>query len=379
MGDCVISIADKIIVDNTKNLPTIMCEQRKAPKKVPTEKDFFESNKASFGNLVGSTTNNVTGMIEVQSRFEVGTREYNVLDYRIKCGQLYQQNAIDKAKGIECNEMPSEWTDFKPNIPSEFKSVKENNRCKLNLRILANKKPYFMIYRYEQVKKEYDTYIKNVSNKCVMQFRMKLNDLLNAKEDDLTEEQIKFRETYYNKLPVGISPCMINRICWKIENIFDVREYNKVNPFDYTILKPLEYHLEDECYNYNDVKKKIVKLYNEYQLCTERYNQTCKETRIENDEKSMYRSIMKDTFKVGCEMICNNKYILSDIILDICYTNNNSKQFVWDVCGDTLIDNLLEKNNYNISFPTKNKDGDIYFNGERFSVETINLNSEEEK
>ena len=69
--------------------------QRKAPKCIPTEDDLMKSNISSFGNAVGEVTNRITSMFEVQARFPKDSREYRMLDYRIKCGQLYQQNAID--------------------------------------------------------------------------------------------------------------------------------------------------------------------------------------------------------------------------------------------------------------------------------------------
>lgn len=48
-----------------------------------------------MGNKVGVITNRVTSMMEVQSKFEKGTPEYEELAYRITCGQTYQQNEID--------------------------------------------------------------------------------------------------------------------------------------------------------------------------------------------------------------------------------------------------------------------------------------------
>lgn len=45
-------------------------------------------------------------MIERQASFHPDSEEYKLLDYRIKCGQHFQQNAIDKAKGIIAKPMP---------------------------------------------------------------------------------------------------------------------------------------------------------------------------------------------------------------------------------------------------------------------------------
>lgn len=93
-GDMIMLTDNRVLVECHKKLPTIMCVQRKATKKVVTEEDTIAANIASFGNEIGKITNRVTSMFEVQSRFEEGSKEYNELAYRIRCGQLIQQNAI---------------------------------------------------------------------------------------------------------------------------------------------------------------------------------------------------------------------------------------------------------------------------------------------
>ena len=88
-----------------------MCVQRKAPKIVITEESLIQANINSFGDAIGTTTNHITSMIEVMSQFSKDSEEYKILDYRVKCGQLYQQNAIDKTKGIIAKPMPKDWYD----------------------------------------------------------------------------------------------------------------------------------------------------------------------------------------------------------------------------------------------------------------------------
>lgn len=84
-----------VLVKKAPKLPTLMCIQRKANAVVPQEEDFIKSNIASFGNEIGAITNRVTSMYALLSQYERGSREYQMLTYRIQCGQLYQQNAIN--------------------------------------------------------------------------------------------------------------------------------------------------------------------------------------------------------------------------------------------------------------------------------------------
>lgn len=366
-GDCVINVSMPLIVENTKDLPAIVCEQRKAPKCVPTENDFIQANINSFGNAVGEITNKITSMIEVQSQFKQGSREYNILDYRIKCGQLYQQNAIDKTKGIESKPMPEEWYNWISNKYNADYTSKQNKNNVVNRTILADKKPYFMQYVYPKEKRKYEEYIQNNKDKCIMQFGITLDELIN--KNDKTDEEEKFLYYYNKKIPLGMNPCIINRICWKIESKFDNFNYDSDEPFDYSILK------SNEKYS-TELYEKINKIYNDYKINLSNYSNLCKKQRIKSNDKNMMRFIMKETFKKACYLICPNEEILCNIVLDICYTNNNSKQFAWDMCGDVFIKNLLKLNNYTINYPTACKDGDILFNGEKFKMEKCDIKVE---
>lgn len=93
-GDMYLLTDNKVLVENTLNLPALMCAQRKAPKKKIEEADLILANKNSFGDEIGKITNRITTMFDIQAQFKPDSKEYQVLDYRIKCGQLFQQNSI---------------------------------------------------------------------------------------------------------------------------------------------------------------------------------------------------------------------------------------------------------------------------------------------
>lgn len=93
-GDLVMLTDNEVLVRNLKVLPALMCVQRKAQKRIVTEEDAIQSNIDSFGDDIGKTTNWITSMFDVQAKFPKNSPQYKELDYRIKCGQLFQQNAI---------------------------------------------------------------------------------------------------------------------------------------------------------------------------------------------------------------------------------------------------------------------------------------------
>jgi hypothetical protein len=55
----------------------------------------------------------------------------------------------------------------------------------------------------------------------------------------------------------------------------------------------------------------------------------------------------------------------------MCYTNNKSKQFAWDVCGDIIVRNLLKNNNGTIQIPVASIDGAFVFKGDGFTMQEI--------
>ena len=360
-GDTVFTTDNKILLKNTKRLPAIVCQQRNAKKSIPTEENLILANKNSFGNEIGSITNKITSMKEVQSNFPHDSREYRMLEYRIQCGQLYQQNAIDKTKGIEANPMPAEWCSWDANKFKESDTSKDKKRKWFNRRILADKKPYFMMYVYPDLKGKYNNYINKTNEKCVMEFRVTIDELLQKK--DLTDKEKNFIKYYYIKMPVGRGDCTINRICWRFEKLFDdrVKSNNVEHNFDYSVLK------SDTDYNQNTFIE-ISKLYKQYNTKLQQYKIKSKKERIKPADSKLMKYLITDTFAKMCYMICPNEDELCNIVLDLCYTNNKTKQFAWDMCGDVFIKNLLRKNNNTIHYPTKEPHGGIIFGGERFKM-----------
>lgn len=364
-GDCVINTSFPLLVNNTVELPAVVCVQRKAPKCIPTEDDIVQSNINSFGNAVGEVTNKITSMFEVQARYERDSREYRILDYRIKCGQLYQQNQIDKTKGIEAKEMPDRWHNWISNTISKGKTSSEKKENWFNRKIIADKKPYFMQYIYPAEKFKMKEYIKKNNEKSMMRFRIPLNELL-AKENKTLQEQ-KFIDCYYQRMPLGIAPCTINKICWKIENIFDNMKFRESDEFDYSILK------SNAAYS-NHLYTQIKKIYEQYKHETSSYMQYARSERIKSEDRQLQKYIFKEEFKKQCLEQCPDEDILCNIVLDLCYSNSKySKQFAWDICGDIFIQNLLKRNNYMISYPTLDENGEIAFGGLHFRMNTTEI------
>lgn len=95
-GDSNMISDNPVLLKNTLNSRTIICVQRKANKIVPSESAIIEANKLAFNDDIGTITNFVTSMFEVQAGYDKHSAEYKSLAYRIMCGQQAQQNSIDQ-------------------------------------------------------------------------------------------------------------------------------------------------------------------------------------------------------------------------------------------------------------------------------------------
>lgn len=358
---------NSVLVNKLNPLPALMCAQRKAEKRVATEEDFVKSNIESFGNDIGQTTNWITSMFEVQSHFEKGSKEYKTLAYRIKCGQLFQQNSIDKSKGIICKPMPKTWHDRHTANKIEDEAERDFYRS-----LVADKKPYFMRYIYPSLMNQYNTYIKNTDRNSLREFQMTVSELRNLPDDKLTERQREFLKYYDRRMPVGVGDCVMNKICRRFENEFDgyLGKHNAIAKFDYTIMKGVGDYSNSQ---FNAIKK----LYEDYNKRLRNYVIFADCERIDKSDSLVEMSVINDEFSRECNIICQNRESLCNIILDLCYRKNSTKRFAWNMCSQEIIHNLLLKNNNTISFPSVDICGDIEYCGERFSLLSKQLEVDE--
>ena len=362
-GDLVMLTDNEVLVGHLQVLPALMCVQRKAQKRIVTESDFIQANIDSFGDDIGKTTNWITSMFDVQARFSKDSPQYKELDYRIKCGQLFQQNAIDKAKGIIAKPMPREWHDRR-----SVNQIEDPDRRRFYQEIVADKKPYFMRIIYPALMKQYNTYIKNTNKNALREFQMTVDELLSIPEERQTERQSDFLRYYRKRMPVGMNDCVMNKICRRFEREFDgyLGRHNSATEFDYTIMKSGAEYTRSQ---YNA----ILKLYEDYNKRLRSYVVFANYERVDEYDTFSRMSEMRSEFEQECAKVCPSREALCDIVLDICYTKSSTKRFAWEMCGDEIIKNLLRRNDGEISYPTINPNGEIEYGGERFSLQKVRL------
>lgn len=362
-GDLVFLTDNNVLVNKMEQLPTLVCVQRRAEKRISTEADFVQSNIDSFGNDIGQTTNWITSMFEVRSHFPSGSKEYDALSYRIMCGQHYQQNAIDKAKGIICKPMPKTWHDR-----HSANKINDDKTREFYREIVASKKPYFMRYIYPSLMREYNTYINNTNRNALREFQLTVDELNEMPYKELTDRQREFLKYYNYRIPVGTGDCVMNKICRKVEKKFDghIKKHNQSVKFDYTIMKSGAEYTSQQYYE-------IKRLYDDYNKRLKNYAIFADYERIDEYDSMSELSIMDREFRKQCEIICPNEYALCDIVLDLCYKKNSTKRFAWSMCGRTIIHNLLRMNNNIVFYPHLDDDGDFEYSGYKFKLEHVEV------
>lgn len=363
-GDLLFTTNNAPLMRRQTNLPALNCIQTKAPKKIVTEDDVIASNKAGFGSKIGSITNKITQMTSLMANYAPGSKEYETLRYRTQCGQALQQREIDKAKGILPIPMPKEWHNYGANIIQSDDSEEIQEQKRFNQKICAHKKPYFFIYNYDAERINYQKFIEEANSKSTSLYGISFEEML--KLGDLDGETEKFVNYCSAKCPIDMSPSTMNRICHKIESEFKENFSCEDVEFDYTIYK-----------SKNDVKRAS---YAEIKSLCEHYLmdlKTLNSRKVNNEEERKVLLADKDrlleTLVEDVTSVCPNAESLCDMLLDICYSGKMSKSIVWDVCGGQIIQNMLEKHDYILTYPEKCGEADFWCCGTKFSNKTIKV------
>ena len=335
-GDMVFITDNPVLLRRTRPTRTIMCAQRVAEKIRPTEESLMQSNINGFGDDIGKITNRITAMFDLRSQFEPGSAEYKELSYRIMCGQHFQQCAIDKTKGIQSSPMPKHWYDRRAAEEMDDEGLRE-----FNLRIVAGKKPYFMRYIYPNLMRDYNAYVKSTNGKSVMTFRRGVNEL--APSTDEGDEQDTFRHYADVMTPVSNLDCVTNRICRRVEGVFSDRiELVRGGEFDTGILK------SGAAYSKTHFRA-LKAVYEDFRKYWQAEAILAKQMRRTGDDVYGKKVVANPYFRSLCYGVCSNEDTLLDILVDLCYTTNVSKQFVWDMAMDALLARLLQGANGTIA------------------------------
>lgn len=239
--------------------------------------------------------------------------------------------------------------------------------------IIADKKPMFMIYIYPTLANEYKTYLTSTNKNSLREFGVTVEELKEKRYDELTPRQIEFLRYYDKMMPVGLNDCVMNRICRIFEREFDDFIKNKSGTnaeFDPEILK--------SGISYTDKDYKVVRnLHNDYLNRLKNYKTRACYERVDGDEFNEQLDRIKAEFEEECDKVCPCRRTLTDILIDICYSNASTKRYIWSSCGNIVVDNLLKNNDNTLRFPELCAEGEFEYGGKRFTIKEKKVEGEE--
>lgn len=240
-------------------------------------------------------------------------------------------------KGIVAKPMSKHWYDEQAAAESDDP---------IDVAICASKKPYFMIYRYPELRSRYVAFQKMANRKHKMIY-------IDSDNDDSD-----FWEWYDKFCPVQYGKGVVNRICATCEEYFSKYSWKDSSAqFDPSILKTgVDYSRR--------AKDKIAIFYNEYMERLQTLNTT-----VSSDELVLQKQFLRTYFLTECAAIVPSEIELCDIVVDLTYSKEKSKQFAWDICGDQMVANVLRNTGGKIYWPRATLKGDIVFDGKPFKLE----------
>ena len=348
-GDIVFSTDDICLINGAyKNNNPITYDKEKAEAKPITYENIVECDLNGFDTLVGKITNNSTSMNAMLPLFpeDKYPDQHNELIKRLKLLREIIGAEIDKIKLGVSPEFPKEWIEREKINDDDSDEVKAE-KYKRNSMVIC-KKPYFMIYLYNTLYNSYKNHIKQFDLDCKNKFGMSLNDLRYYKNK--TDEHVKFikRADYFS--PVLDTPCIMNKVCHKFEELEREITYDK--SFNSSVLPSFysgKYSICDEKLNLLHIIYKEYKARRKLSYVKELMRDTLQKDDFAEYINTMTKALITE-YKSRCiDEISSNTEELFDYFIHLATIyNKDNKQFdysvVWDILDSDILDIIPKEN-----------------------------------
>lgn len=341
--------------------------------------NIIKTDLNTFNCRIGQTTNYSTKFFSMLCNYNRDSRGYKELVDRIKMLRRYIGDSIDAGKGIKTKPFPNEWKSWK-RIPEDWTEEQKAEQCFLN-NLVEKRKPYFFVYIYDTLMEDYKREKKRLDRECKNIFGINFTELKSKEEK--TQEEKNFIRKYYNELPVTKTPCIMNKMAWKIEDLeFDFK-YPKNTTEENQVLAA-----KMMCGDFKLMKSKMDKIRHVYKewkadVCesNKKSNQKMINANFENDklsylldhidDKEMSIEVKKEQYVLELEQIVANDKELADYLVYMAYESgdSNMKAFCWMFGGNGIVQNMLEKNK-RVVIPVQCENG-IEYLGKRCALQQV--------
>lgn len=324
----------------------------KLPKKEKISYDkLVEVAGLGFNTQIGYLTNLSTTLYSMQSLYEKGSVQWEEIEKRLKLCCELQSMQIDKAKGLEIDDIPSWWVSFR-------EALKKDGGAKgLNCELLIESRPYFMRYRYSKYNTDYKNKIADVKRYCTTVWGTDYYDICTE-----TEDYQKLLEYYSRKCKLIKNVGIMNRICNHLE-----KELKSLKSSSYSGGCSIYSLLWDSPPENEEITNKLLEIREEYLAFK-------KNKAFETSEYVSWEQYFKAIRDKCFENISSNIKELGRHSAYICYEiyKNKPKDFVWDCFGRGLLLELMTRKDI-ASMPILSDFGNIEYLGKMYWRTIIDL------
>lgn len=383
-GDLTLVSGNKYLVEAVKeNRKVITYEKKKSKEQFLNMNNFASMDTKSFNPKIGSITNLASNMISLLSTYKKDSPEYIELDKRIRLLRLFQGSAIDATKGDVFVPPPKHWSKKMKFIPitegmneEQINEAKELNKIiAFNNKIAVDKKAYFFGYVYPNLKKEYDIHVKSYRALCKQVYRSTITQLIHKENKSKKEMQLIYN--YYKYMPLLRNNCIMNILSYYVEDTeFDNKWKKSTNQnFDYSVLLS-KYFAPNDKKLLNNVKKtindafckynnRIRNLYDDIEIIYDKEY-------VDGAEQNIFKMTEIELESELYKLASNSQDIANYVIY--CFYNyfkNKSKAWMWEICGDEIINNLKSRASV-IHVAVEDKNGVEYL-GKKYKLESVDI------
>lgn len=364
-GDIVCSTNNKYFLKGAirEEIP-ITYEKEMVPTQRVTLPNFIRCDVKGLDTKVGQITNYSTSMIAMLPLFkgEGQQEQLQEMQKRIKLLREIQGAEIDKIKGTTPPQFPKEWK-YWVKIDKDDDDIIKAEKYKYNS-MVVKKKPYFFIYLYGVLMKEYKTYEKNFNSISYKHFGMPIKKLL--KKEDRTEGENRLIRKYKKYSPVLETDCVMNNLCKAVESADSDIKYH---PSKKSLLPEFA-----DLTNIDDEKlSKLMEICKTYKS-QKQYKGFV--TMIENegintedvaDIMNMVLYGHKDRYREKIANIFSSSKELFNHLMMMCQVKNMDYDIVWDIMGNDIVDIIPVK------CPTilVEKDSGVEYLGHQYGLQEV--------
>lgn len=361
-GDLVCTINSDIMIKGRQLGNPIIYESQKSEKTIVDSRDDskqVESQLNGFNSKVGFATNISSSLYCMLEEFPDGSKEKEILYNRLKIGRVIQGEIIDGVKGLKVPPFREHWTKYKK-ITDEMPDD-EKEKWTVNNSIVCLIRPAFFRFLYPHYMTRYHKEIRAHNIYSHINFGKKFDSIMQSeKRAEEEEEMIKKykRKTYFldnDSIMNKISREMRRRV--PLINRYSSR---KARYSDYSILKNKEVIMTDE--NLALMKEYL----QEYKTFKTLFS--LKESLPAGSLESFISLLQKKCF----ETISTNELELATYAIEVTYNGEKGMvEFPWNMFPEGILANIIANSTGPIKIPVKDKNGEIEYLWEKYTMKEI--------